>query len=331
MALQVYTQKDLHTSYLAEKKIAILGFGAQGKAQAQNLKDSGLDVCIALREGSANIQTAQELGFEVVELSECGIKCDVLVFLLPDEWHKEVFALIAPTLKKDQVLIFSHGFSITTQEIIPPNFVDVVLVAPKGAGSAVRSEYLAGRGVVSLIGVFQDHSTHAQEIALEYACALGSGKSAIFQSSFKDEYECDLFSEQSVICGGLEALIRAGFETLTQAGYPEEIAYFECLHEAKIVMDLIYSKGIASMREHISNTAEYGDILASERIITPKVKEEMKAILRDIQEGKFAKKFINERENGFPTLQKERKILKDSQIEKIGKQMRGLMPWVTQS
>lgn len=331
MALTLYTQKDVKTSFLSEKKIAILGFGAQGMAQAQNLKDSGFDVKIALREDSNSIAKAQELGFEVIGVEQSAKECDVLVFLLPDEWHKEVFSLISPFLKKGQVLLFSHGFSIVVGEIVPPDFVDVILVAPKGAGRAVRSEYLEGRGVVSLIGVHQDFSHHARDLALEYACALGSGQSAIFQSSFKDEYECDLFSEQSVICGGLEALIRAGFETLIEAGYPQEVAYFECLHEAKIVMDLIYAKGIASMREHISNTAEYGDILAGERIISAKVKEEMKAILCDIQEGKFTKKFIQERENGFPTLQKERKILQDSQIEKTGKQMRGLMPWVTQS
>lgn len=331
MALKLFTQDDVHTSFLAKKKIAVLGFGAQGKAQAQNLKDSGFDVKIALRDESPSRAEAQELGFEVVSIEQGARECDVLVFLLPDEWHKEVFSLISPYLKEGQTLLFSHGFSITTGEIVLPNFVDVILVAPKGAGRAVRSEFLEGRGVISLIGVHQDFSHHARDLALEYACALGSGKSAIFQSSFKDEYECDLFSEQSVICGGLEALIRAGFETLTEAGYPQEIAYFECLHEAKIVMDLIYAKGIASMREHISNTAEYGDILAGERIINAQVKEEMKAILRDIQEGRFAKKFIQEREKGFPTLQKERKILKDSQIEKTGKQMRGLMPWVTQS
>ncbi|RDU70004.1 ketol-acid reductoisomerase [Helicobacter cholecystus] len=330
MALKLYTQDDIHTHLLSNKKIAILGFGAQGKAQAQNLKDSGLDVKIALREDSPSIKSAQELGFEVLNIEQSVKECDILAFLLPDEWHKEVFCSISPYLQEGQVLLFSHGFSIVVGEIIPPSFVDVILVAPKGAGRAVRSEYLEGRGVVSLIGVHQDFSHHAQDIALEYACALGSGKSAIFQSSFKDEYECDLFSEQSVICGGLEALIRAGFETLTQAGYPQEVAYFECLHEAKIVMDLIYAKGIAYMREHISNTAEYGDILAGERIINAQVKEEMKAILRDIQEGKFAKKFIQEREEGFSTLQKERKILQDSQIEKTGKQMRGLMPWVTQ-
>lgn len=331
MALQFYTQKDVSTSFLSKKKIAILGFGAQGKAQAQNLKDSGLQVYVALRENSPSAPVAKELGFEVLTLEQSAKECDVLVFLLPDEWHKEAFSLISPYLRPSQVLLFSHGFSITTQEILPPSFVDVVLVAPKGAGRAVRSEYLEGRGVVSLVGVHQDYSTHAKEIALEYACALGSGKSAIFQSSFKDEYECDLFSEQSVICGGLEALIRAGFDTLTQAGYPEEIAYFECLHEAKIVMDLIYAKGIVSMREHISNTAEYGDVLAGERIINKGVREEMRAILKDIQEGKFAKKFIQEREKGFPTLKKERKILQDSPIEKIGKKMRGVMPWVMQS
>lgn len=331
MALKLYTQSDITTSFLQKKKIAVLGFGAQGKAQAQNLKDSGLDVKVALRKDSHSIQIAKELGFDVIDIVQSVQSCDVLVFLLPDEWHKEVFAQISPYLKESQVLLFSHGFSIVTHEVVPPSFVDVILVAPKGAGRAVRSEYLEGRGVVSLVGVHQDFSSHAQDIGLEYAAALGSAKSAIFQSSFKDEYECDLFSEQSVICGGLEALIRAGFDTLTQAGYPEEIAYFECLHEAKIVMDLIYAKGIASMREHISNTAEFGDILAGERIITPAVREEMKAILRDIQEGKFAKKFIAERDGGFRTLQKQRKMIKELEIEKVGKKMRGVMPWVMQS
>lgn len=331
MALGIYTQKDSPTSLLKEKTIGIIGFGAQGKAQALNLKDSGLKVKIGLQNGSKSTPLAQELGFEVCTPKELAQSCDILAFLLPDEWHKKVFEEISDFLREKQALLFSHGFSIHFKEIIPPPFVDVIMVAPKGAGRAVREEYLQGRGVVSLIGVEQDFSGESRAIALEYACALGSGKSAIFQSSFKDECECDLFSEQSVICGGVDALIRAGFETLVEAGYPEEIAYFECLHEVKLVVDLIYANGLQSMREHISNTAEYGDIIAGEQIITQESKKAMREILKRIQNGDFAKSFLQERDNNFPTLQKERKILADSKIEKIGKTMRGLMPWVKSS
>lgn len=328
MALTIYTQKDLTTSLLTEKTIGVIGFGAQGKAQALNLKDSGVKVKIGLQNGSKSTPFAKELGFEVCTPKELAQSCDILAFLLPDEWHKNVFEEIAPFLKEGQALLFSHGFSIQFKEIIPPSYLDVIMVAPKGAGKAVREEYLKGRGVVSLIGVEQDYSGNAKNLALEYACALGSGKSAIFESSFKDECECDLFSEQSVICGGVDALIRTGFETLVEAGYPEEIAYFECLHEVKLVVDLIYANGLQSMREHISNTAEYGDILAGKQIITDESKKAMREILKKIQNGDFAKSFLQERDENFPTLQKERKILENSQIEKIGKKMRGLMPWV---
>lgn len=328
MALTIYTQKDLTTSLLKEKTIGVIGFGAQGKAQALNLKDSGIKVKIGLQNGSKSTPLAQELGFEVCTPKQLAQSCDILAFLLPDEWHKQVFEEIAPFLKEGQALLFSHGFSIHFKEIIPPSFIDVIMVAPKGAGKAVREEYLKGRGVVSLIGVNQDFSNNAKNLALEYACALGSGKSAIFESSFKDECECDLFSEQSVICGGVDALIRAGFETLVEAGYPKEIAYFECLHEVKLVVDLIYANGLQSMREHISNTAEYGDIVAGKQIITEESKKAMRKVLERIRSGEFAKSFLQERDEGFPTLKKERKILADSQIEKIGKTMRGLMPWV---
>lgn len=328
MALTIYTQKDLTTSLLTGKTIGVIGFGAQGKAQALNLKDSGVKVKIGLQNGSKSAPLAKELGFEVCTPKELAQSCDILVFLLPDEWHKNAFEEIAPFLKEGQALLFSHGFSIHFKEIIPPSYLDVIMVAPKGAGKAVREEYLKGRGVVSLIGVEQDYSGNAKNLTLEYACALGSGKSAIFESSFKDECECDLFSEQSVICGGVDALIRAGFETLVEAGYPEEIAYFECLHEVKLVVDLIYANGLQSMREHISNTAEYGDILAGKQIITDESKKAMREILKKVQNGDFAKSFLQERDENFPTLQKERKILENSQIEKIGKKMRGLMPWV---
>lgn len=330
-SMEFLTQKDLKTNFLQTLQIGLIGFGSQAKAQAQNLKDNGLKVKIGLKNGSKSIPIAQEMGFEVLDIIGLAQQCDMLVFLLPDEWHKEAYNLIAPHLKPNQILCFAHGFSVHTKEIIPPNFVDVILVAPKAAASAVRGEYLKGRGVISLIGVAQNHSNKAKEIAFEYACALGSGRSAIFESSFKNEYECDLFSEQSVICGGVEALIRAGFETLVESGYPQEIAYFECLHELKIVVDLIYSNGITSMREHISNTAEYGDIIAREQIITKEVKNNMKQILAKIQSGEFARNFLIERDKGFPTLTKERAKLQDSQIEKVGESMRALMPWLKEN
>ncbi|WP_027327004.1 ketol-acid reductoisomerase [Helicobacter pametensis] len=328
MALEILRDKDCTTQYLRNKTIGIIGFGAQGKAQAQNLKDSGYQVKIGLKPDSDSIIPAQEMGFEVCDLVSLAKECQMLVFLLPDEWHKEAFLQLSPYLQKDQILCFSHGFSVHFGEIVPPSFVDVILVAPKAAGHAVRSEYQKGRGVISLIGVAQDASGDAKSIALEYACALGSGKSAIFESSFKDECECDLFSEQSVICGGVDALIRAGFETLTEAGYPPEIAYFECLHEMKLVVDLIYANGIQSMRKHISNTAEYGDIIAGEQIITQESKKAMQKILQNIQSGEFAKQFLQERDKGFPTLKTKRDNLKHDEIEQVGERLRGLMPWL---
>ncbi len=325
MSLPLLKDADCQTQFLRQKQIGIIGFGAQGKAQAQNLKDSGFDVKIGLKNNSQSIALAQELGFEVCDLITLAKECDLLAFLLPDEWHKQAFEEIKPYLRDKQILCFSHGFSIHFKEIVPPPFVDVILVAPKAAGHAVRSEFLAGKGVISLIASAQNASGLAEQIALEYACGLGNGKTAIFKSSFQDECECDLFSEQSVICGGVDALIRAGFETLVEAGYPEEIAYFECLHEVKLVVDLIYAKGLEGMRKHISNTAEYGDVLAGEKIITQESREAMKKILQEIQNGDFAKSFLQERDKGFPTLAQEREKLKDSQLEKIGKTMRGLI------
>lgn len=251
MALRIYTDKDCKTQILQSKTIGIIGFGAQGKAQAQNLRDRGYQVKIGLKNGSKSIPIAQNMDFEVYSLIALAKECQMLVFLLPDQWHQEVFKEISPFLTSNHILCFSHGFSIHFKEILPPNFIDVILVAPKGAGYAVRNEFLQGRGVISLFGIHQDSSGYAHDIALEYACALGSGKSAIFQSSFKDECECDLFSEQSIICGGIDALVQAGFETLTQAGYPAEIAYFECLHELKLIADLLYTQGLEGMREHI--------------------------------------------------------------------------------
>lgn len=328
MALTIYNDSDCKTKFIQSKSIGIIGFGAQGQAQAQNLKDSGYQVKIGLKNGSKSADLARQRGFEVYDIITLAQTCEILVFLLPDEWHKEAFTLIAPFLKPKQVLIFSHGFSIHFQEIIPPSFIDVILVAPKAAGHAVRSEFLKGRGVIALIGIHQDFSTHAKEIALEYACALGCGKSGIFESNFEDECVCDLFSEQSVICGGVDALIRAGFETLTEAGYPPEIAYFECLHEVKLVIDLIYAHGLEGMRKHISNTAEYGDITSGETIITQESKNTMKQILCEIQNGNFAQKFLKERDLHFPTLEKERKKLRESEIEIVGAKMRKMMPWL---
>lgn len=328
MVLKVLKDKDCTTQYLKNKTIGIIGFGAQGKAQAQNLRDSGHQVKIGLKPNSDSKILAQEMGFEVCDLISLTQECQALVFLLPDEWHKEAFLQISPYLQNNQILCFSHGFSVHFGEVVPPSFVDVILVAPKAAGHAVRSEYQKGRGVISLIGVAQDASGCAKQIALEYACALGSGKSAIFESSFKDECECDLFSEQSVICGGVDALIRAGFETLTEAGYPPEIAYFECLHEMKLVVDLIYANGIQSMRKHISNTAEYGDIIAGEQIITQESKKAMKKILQNIQSGEFAKQFLKERDEGFPALRASQESLQNNEIERVGERLRGLMPWL---
>ncbi|ANV98195.1 ketol-acid reductoisomerase [Helicobacter enhydrae] len=325
--MQVLTQKDCHTDYLSLMQIGILGFGSQAIAQAQNLRDSGLNVKIGLRNGSNSKTSAEAMGFEVLDLAHLAQECQMLVFLIPDECHQQAYQEMLPYLCDGQVLCFAHGFSVYTQEVVPPSFVDVILVAPKAAASAVRGEYVNGRGVVSLIGVAQDVSSRAYDYALEYACALGSGKSGVLPSSFGDEYECDLFSEQAVICGGLEALICAGFETLVEAGYPAEIAYFECLHELKIVADLIYAQGLSKMREHISNTAEYGAMSRTEAL-RGLLKESMKPILSDIRSGAFAERFLQERDNGFGKLKLERKALQDLEIEQVGSKIRALMPWL---
>lgn len=327
MALTIYTDKDCKSEILKSKHIGILGFGAQGKAQAQNLRDSGYQVSIGLKDGSPSYALAQEMGFEVCDIATLAHRCDMLVFLLPDEWHKTAFEQISPLLTPHQILCFAHGFSIHFQEIIPPPFIDVIMVSPKGAGYAVRDTFLQNKGIVSLIAVHQDASCYAQEIALEYACGLGSGRSAILSSTFKDECECDLFSEQSVICGGISALVQMGFEVLTQAGYPAEIAYFECLHELKIIADLIHTQGLEGMRRHISNTAEYGDLTAG-KLIAQDSKKTMEQILERIQNGEFAKEFLKERDRGFPTLKQERKNLHDCELEKTGLAMRKLMPWL---
>lgn len=329
MAMNVYYDKDANLDLIRSRKIAIIGFGSQGHAHAENLRDSGCDVRVGLYRGGKSWGKAEAKGFRVLEVSEAVKEADLIMILVPDEHQAEVYQTdIKPYLAPKKALAFGHGFNIHFGQIIPPNDVDVIMIAPKGPGHTVRAEFVKGGGVPCLIAVNQDASGSAKELALSYASAIGGGRSGIIETTFKDETETDLFGEQVVLCGGLSALILAGFETLVEAGYPEEMAYFECLHELKLIIDLIYEGGISNMRYSISNTAEYGDMVTGPRIITEETKKEMKQILKEIQNGKFAKDFILERKAGYARMYSERRNLKNHKIEQVGERLRAMMPWI---
>ncbi|MDX2094903.1 MAG: ketol-acid reductoisomerase [Alphaproteobacteria bacterium] len=330
-ALHVYYDKDCDLSLIRAKNIVVVGYGSQGHAHALNLRDSGCEnVRIALKEGSKTAVKASAAGFEVMAPKAAAAWADVVMVLTPDELQAELYAQdLGDHMKQGAALLFAHGLNIHFGLIKPRADLDVVMVAPKGPGHTVRGEYQKGGGVPCLIAVHQDKSGQAKKLALSYAAAVGGGRSGIIETTFKDECETDLFGEQAVLCGGVTALINAGFETLVEAGYPPEMAYFECLHEMKRIVDLIYEGGIANMRYSISNTAEYGDYVSGPRVITAETKKEMKRILADIQSGKFTRDFMGDRATqGAHNLEKWRAQTANLPIEKTGEKMRRMMPWI---
>lgn len=329
MALNVYYDKDCDLSLIKSKKVAMIGFGSQGHAHAENLRDSGVEVCIGLRKGGSSWKKAEAKNFKVLEVADAVKEADVVMILLPDETQKEVYDCeIAPNLKPGATIAFGHGFNIHYGRIVPAGDVNVMMVAPKAPGHTVRSEFVKGGGIPDLIAVHKDPSGTTKQLALSYASAIGGGRTGIIETNFKDETETDLFGEQAVLCGGISALIKAGFETLTEAGYPEEMAYFECLHETKLIVDLIFEGGIADMRYSVSNTAEYGDMVSGPRVINEESKKAMKDVLTEIQNGVFAKDFILEGQAGYPRMTAERQNLANHPIEKTGARLREMMPWI---
>ncbi|MGA2123173.1 MAG: ketol-acid reductoisomerase [Acidimicrobiales bacterium] len=326
----LYYQKDAKPELLKSKKIAVLGYGSQGHAHALNLHDSGYDVRVGLRLESSSVHKAEEAGLRVLSIADAAAEADVIMILLPDTEQKRIYdAEIAPHLSAGKCLLFAHGFNIRFNLITPPADVDVAMVAPKGPGHLVRRTYLEGGGVPSLIAVHQDATGHALDIALAYADAIGATRAGVLETTFSEETETDLFGEQVVLCGGVTALVRAGYETLVEAGYQPESAYFECLHELKLIVDLMYEEGITGMRFSVSDTAEYGDLTRGERVITDTVKGEMKKILTEIQDGTFAAEWIQENEIGRPRYRELREAGKNHPIEKIGATLREMMPFVS--
>src|SRR5215471_8823590 len=329
MPAKVYTDKDADLSILQDKTLAVLGFGSQGHAHALNLKDSGLNVIIGLYEGSKSIPVAQEKGFEVVNTAEAVRRADVIMVALPDTKQPAAYKKdIAPNLSAGKTLLFSHGFSIHFKTIVPPKNVNVIMVAPKGPGHIVRRQYTEGKGVPSLIAVYQNPGKDAKKIALAWAKGIGGTRAGVIQTTFKEETETDLFGEQTVLCGGCSALVQAGFETLVEAGYSPEMAYFECLHELKLIVDLMNESGISGMRFSVSETAKWGDVSVGPKIIDASVKKRMKAALKEIQSGKFAKGWVSEYKGGYRRYNALLKKGERHSIEKVGERLRGLMPWM---
>lgn len=327
--MKVYYDKDADLGALKDKTVAIIGYGSQGHAHAQNLRDSGVNVIIGQRPGSPNYELAKKHGFDPVSAAEAAEKADLIMLLTPDETQAAIYEKdIKPHLKKGKALLFAHGFNINFSQIQPPKDVDVFLIAPKGPGHLVRRTFSEGGGVPCLVAIEQDASGKALETALAYAKGIGGTRSGVIETSFREETETDLFGEQAVLCGGIAALIKAGFETLVEAGYQPEMAYFECLHEMKLIVDLMYEGGLSRMRYSISNTAEYGDYVSGQRLINEEVKKEMKRVLKDIQSGKFAKDFIMEARSGYPMFLTTRRNEQEHLIEKTGRELRGMMPWL---
>jgi len=329
MPAKVYTDNDADLSVLQNKTLAVLGFGSQGHAHALNLKESGLNVIIGLYEGSKSAPVAREKGFEVVPTAEAVRRADVIFVALPDTKQAAAYKKdIEPNLSKGKTLLFSHGFSIHFKTIVPPKDVDVILVAPKGPGHIVRRQFTEGKGVPALIAVYQNRTKQAKQVALAWAKGIGGTSAGVIETTFKEETETDLFGEQTVLCGGLSALVVAGYETLVEAGYQPEMAYFECLHELKLIVDLMNEAGISGMRFSISETAKWGDVSVGPKIIDPSVKKRMKAALKEVQNGKFAKGWVKEYQTGYKKYNALLKKGEQHSIEKVGARLRSLMPWM---
>lgn len=326
--LKIYLDKDINTELIKSKKIAIIGFGSQGYGQSMNLKDSGCDVILGLRQGGVSDTKAKDYGFTTMSVAEAVKQADIIQVLIPDEVQGKVYEEeIKPNLRAGQYLMFAHGFNIHYNWIVPPKDVNVIMVAPKAPGHTVRSEYLAGKGTPSLIAIYQDVTGDSKEVALSYASAIGAGRAGIIETTFKEETETDLFGEQVVLCGGCTALIKNAFETLVEAGYSPYMAYFEVCHELKLIVDLIYEGGIDAMHYSISNNAEYGDLTRGPKLITEDVKNRMKDILKDIQTGSYAKEFMNEMLSGSENFKKLRELNNNHLIEKVGSEIRSSFKW----
>ncbi len=327
--MQAFYDKDCDLSIIQNMKVAIIGYGSQGHAHANNLRDSGVEVAVGLREGSPSAKKAQSAGLTVKTVEEAAKWADLVMILAPDEQQAKVYnEQIAPNLKDGATIAFAHGFNIHFKLIQPTSDKDIIMIAPKGPGHTVRGTYLEGGGVPSLIAIYQNATGRARDIALSYASANGGGRAGILETNFREETETDLFGEQAVLCGGAAALVQAGFEVLVEAGYAPEMAYFECLHELKLIVDLMYQGGIADMRYSISNTAEYGDYTRGPRVITEATKVEMRKILKEIQTGEFAREFVLENVAGAATLKAKRRISEEHLIEEVGGKLRAMMPWI---
>ena len=327
--MKVFYDKDADLSLIKGKKVAIIGYGSQGHAHAQNLKDSGVDVVVGLREGGASWKKAEAAGLKVARIDEATKGADVVMMLLPDESIPAVYKKeVAPNIKAGAALAFAHGFNIHYNQVVPKTDIDVIMIAPKGPGHTVRSEYLKGGGVPSLIAVHQDQSGKARDLALSYAAANGGTKGGVIETTFREETETDLFGEQAVLCGGIVELIKNGFETLVEAGYAPEMAYFECLHETKLIVDLIYEGGIANMNYSISNNAEFGEYVTGPKVVNDESRAAMRAALTRIQNGEYAKDFVLEGHMNYPTLTARRRLTAEHPVEKIGAQLRAMMPWI---
>ena len=330
--MKVFYDKDCDLSLIKGKTVAIIGYGSQGHAHAQNLNESGVKVVVGLRKGGASWDKVAKAGLTVMEVNDAVKAADLVMILLPDENIPEVYNNnVAPNIKQGATLAFAHGFNVHYNQVVPRADLDVVMVAPKGPGHTVRSEYLKGGGVPTLIAVYQDKSGKARDLALSYASANGGGKGGIIETNFKEETETDLFGEQAVLCGGAVELVKMGFETLTEAGYAPEMAYFECLHELKLIVDLMYEGGIANMNYSISNNAEYGEYVTGTEVINDKSREAMRAALKRIQTGEYAKMFILEGKTNYPSMTARRRLNAEHQIEVVGETLRAMMPWIAKN
>jgi ketol-acid reductoisomerase len=331
MALNIYYDKDADLGRIQSKKVAVIGYGSQGHAHAQNLHHSGVEVTVGLRKDSSSWSKVEAAGLSVATVAEATRKSDVIMLTVPDELAARIYDVeIEPNLEAGNCLAVAHGFNIHFQAITPPANINVIMIAPKGPGHTVRDHYEQGRGIPCLVAVHQDATGEAFQVALAYASAIGGGRAGIIETTFREETETDLFGEQAVLCGGLTSLMQAGFETLVEAGYAPEMAYFECIHETKLIIDLIYEGGIANMRYSISNTAEYGDFVSGPRIIDAGVKARMKEVLGDIQSGEFAKRFILENQAGNVGMNARRRAMAGHPLEEVGARLRGLMPWLSE-